>query len=87
MSPATTIVDHLAMAEAADIAAQLHAALTAAGARGCVRVLESGRWGVRVMRGVRRQGYTLPPGGPERAEWWETTCAMRKEAWSQLKTA
>ena len=25
--------------------------------------------------------------GPERAEWCETTCAIRKDAWSQLKTA
>ena len=25
--------------------------------------------------------------GPVRAAWWATSCAIRNEAWSQLKTA
>ncbi len=69
MSPTPTIAELLAMPKAADTAAQLHAALTAAGARGCVRLLESGRWVVRLMRGLPRQGYAFPPAGQDRDEW------------------
>lgn len=53
----------------ADVADQLHAALTAAGSRGSVRVLGSGQWIVRLLRGLSSQGYAYPPSGPDRDEW------------------
>lgn len=69
MSTTPTIADLLAMPEAADTADLLHAALTAACARGSVRVRDSGQWVVRLMRGLPRHGYAFPPVGQDRDEW------------------
>ena len=52
-----------------DTAGQLHAALTAAGARGSVRVLDSGQWVVRLLRGVSRHGFAYPSAHHCRDEW------------------
>ena len=59
----------LTMDVQADIARNLHAALTAAGARGSVRVLDDGRWVVRLMRGLSRERRAYPSAGQERDEW------------------
>jgi hypothetical protein len=89
-----TIVDLLGMSEAAfvpfleddpmptdsDTAHQLHAALNAAGARGSVRVLDSGQWVVRLMRGQSSQGYGYPPADQEEREQWLAVMADQLEA-------
>ena len=52
-----------------DIAHELHDALSDAGARGAVRLEESGQWVVRLRRGQSNQGFSFPPDGPDRDEW------------------
>jgi hypothetical protein len=52
-----------------ETADQLHAALSAVGARGSVRALDGGQWVVRLMRGLPRHGYAFPPAGQDRDEW------------------
>jgi hypothetical protein len=51
------------------IARNLHDALTAAGARGSVRLLDSGQWVVRLRRGLPRQALAFPQAGQDREEW------------------
>ena len=52
-----------------DTADQLHTTLTAAGAHGSLRVLDSGQWVVRLLRGGSRQGFTYPSADHGTDEW------------------
>ena len=52
-----------------DVAHELHDALSDAGARGAVRLLESGQWVVRLRRSQPSQGFSFPPDGSDRDEW------------------
>lgn len=52
-----------------DIADLLHTALADVRARGSVRLLDDGRWVVRLMPGQSRQRFAYPPTGQDRDEW------------------
>jgi hypothetical protein len=56
----------------AGTARSLHEALTAIGLRGSVRVLDDGRWVVRVLRSLSR-GTHVRPGDSDFDEWLSAT--------------
>ena len=63
-----------------ETATLLHAALTAAGARGSVRLLDSGKWVVRLMQGLPRHPHTFPPADQLGRDEWLAALTDQLEA-------
>lgn len=64
----------------ADIARKLHDALTKVGARASVRVLDDGRWVVRLLRGLSRERRAYPSAGQADQDEWLAAMVDRLEA-------